>query len=32
MTIERLLRPNPKLQDEFAGMKTTSTCRGPVQP
>lgn len=23
MTIERLLRPNPKLQDEFAGMKTT---------
>jgi hypothetical protein len=23
MTIERLLRPNPKLQDEFEGMKTT---------
>jgi hypothetical protein len=23
MTIERLLRPNPKLQDEFVGMKTT---------
>ncbi|MGA2347239.1 MAG: glycosyl hydrolase family 79 C-terminal domain-containing protein [Candidatus Sulfotelmatobacter sp.] len=23
MTIERLLRPNPKLQAEFAGMKTT---------
>lgn len=23
MTIERLLRPNPKLEDEFAGMKTT---------
>jgi hypothetical protein len=23
MTIERLLRPNPKLEDEFAGMKKT---------
>jgi len=23
MTIERLLRPNPKLQDQFIGMKTT---------
>ncbi len=23
MTIERLLRPNPKLQDEFAGMRKT---------
>lgn len=23
MTIERLLRPNPRLQDEFVGMKTT---------
>jgi hypothetical protein len=23
MTIERLLKPNPKLQDEFVGMKTT---------
>jgi len=28
MTIERLLRPNPKLQDEFEGMKATMRSSG----